>query len=503
MPIHTLPTELIRMIAETFQLNQRYQLAGLIRTNKRLKDITAPYLYTNDSIEMAFEYAARRDKMDCFLKAVRERALLHPWTGGKPPHLTLLDCCAYGSINVAARLVQMFPGMLTQDSDGQGRRALAIAAGRGQVEIVSWLLTLPQIVPNEIDNLGATPLTWACHFGKVSVVNKLLSLPNTNINHIDNSGETPIEAALEMDQVGVMRTLLRDNRLNLRLVNQNILVKSADKGQIDAFRLLLSYYATNDVIRDFWAYDALWMAFFCERFDMVRAFLNTAIDINTTTVGQHGQRSVHPMLWVVLGYQQPIYRKMFKLLFEFPNLDVNIRCSLENCSPLIYAIKKTKNSQARMLIQRNCRINDQDGFGYTALMWAIMNGNTPMVRLLLGRRGIDLSIKDNNGMPALCHATAGRHYDIMGFLLNHRLIDVNIRNREGLTPLMLAVENRRYVMSRLLVEKGGIDYDIEDNVGKTVFDHANRGTSWRRFASLVRAGAAGQRGRRLPRSTRL
>ncbi|CRG91437.1 hypothetical protein PISL3812_08485 [Talaromyces islandicus] len=485
MALHLLPAEVIGMIAEAVPFHKAHQLTGLVRVNWRLHLITTRFLYSKESIERALWYAEVRDKVDCFRKAMEQKANNSPYSEVKPPNGSLLKCCSHGSINVAKLIVQSYPEMLIGDEDGSGRDALHIAAGAGELEIVSWLLTLPEIDPSQEDHQGKTPLIYACYSGNADIINKLLSSPGVDINHSGLDTLAPLHVAYENHRVEAMRALLSDNRLNLERTSVNILDSCVCFGNSETLRLLLSVYGSQPFMRHNWAYDALQSAVLFQKYDMVKEFTKVPnFDINATKMGAFGAFTAKPILWVALLYSGA---KMWRLLFKFPNLDVNSRCFDRYGTPLIYAVRKWEKGLVRMLIRRGCDLNEQDSdFGATALIWAVVKGDESVVRLILSGSGIDPSIKDRLGVPALIYAIANRRYEITELLLEHPRVDVNITSNNGLTPLILAVQNDIYDIARLLVEKGGVDYDITDNDGKTVSDYAT-GDSWEWLAVLIRA----------------
>jgi ankyrin repeat protein len=489
MSLNSLPTELLLNIVEMIPANQADQLAGLVRTNGRLHDIAARYLYTEETIMAATWYATRKDKVDCLLKAIERKASLLPASRGKPFTSSLVNACRNGSINVAKLIVQMFPEMLDEDMEDHGMHALSAAAATGQSDVVSWLLGIPTVDVNRLDSFIRTPMSWACYSGNKKVVEVLLLRHDVNVNSIDHDRRTPIELAYDNNRIEVMETLLRDHRLDLTFCHENMLALSVTEGNHEAVRLLLSFYDSCDVFWNIWAYMALRTAIIFGLADMIKHFSNVrSLDINATPSQYLPHVSFYPpILWTAI--RRP--GSHWKYLLDFHNLDMNIGCPGVDGTPLIAAMRAHRNSLGTTLIERGCLLNQKDNtHGYTALMWAVICDNEPMVKLLLSREDIDLSVKDNNGIPVLCHVTCttGRKFDIMKLFLDHPDVDVNISNNDGMTPLMLAVKNYRYTAAYLLVEKGGIDYSLQDNEGKTVSDHASRGTRRRRFATLIRAG---------------
>lgn len=461
------------------------QLAGLARTNRRFYEITKEHLYTKERTIVATRYAARHDKVDCIQSAIRENIRLYPGSRGKPFRGSLVAACKSGSINVARLIVYQFPEMLVEDTDDEtGIHALSAAASTGQLDVVSWLLTFPPVDPNQRDKAMRTPLIWACVSGTTTVVEKLLARNDIRLNDSGLDRMTPLEVSYDTEMFQVMPVLMRDRRIDLAACRINIMTDAVRRSRYNVVRFFLNFYHSHPVIHNDWAYKALRAAIVNNETEIISFYITLPnFDINATPSGDG--LLFPPLLWVAI--RRP--GDFWQYVLPFPNLDLNVRYSRVNGTPLIAAVRANRDSLATMLIYRGCLLNERDdSIGFTALMLAVTNKNEDMVRLLLSKEDIDLSVKDRNGMSVLFHATAGREYHIMKILLDHPQADVNICDDAGMTPLMLAVSKGRYNMAHLLVEKGGIDYNIEDNQGKTVWSHIGRGRARRRFTVLIRAG---------------
>ena len=101
----------------------------------------------------------------------------------------------------------------------------------------------------------------------------------------------------------------------------------------------------------------------------------------------------------------------------------------------------------------------KDDFNRTPLSWAAEKGHEDVVRLLLGREGVDINAKDDGGMTPLSWAAHIGHAAVVRLLIEREIIDINT---EGSTPLIVAAKRRHESVLWLLVEKDGTDRDAMD-----------------------------------------
>lgn len=116
-------------------------------------------------------------------------------------------------------------------------------------------------------------------------------------------------------------------------------------------------------------------------------------------------------------------------------------------------------------------------FYFIALLTAIHNGNTEIVRLLLSHSKIDVNKKMHfvngkiviNFKPALYFAIETRNMDIIKLLLSHKDIDINAPFQKGKSPLHLAVQNNDIEIVKLLLTYPNIDVN-QICISKQYFD---------------------------------
>lgn len=119
------------------------------------------------------------------------------------------------------------------ETDGNGRTVLHIAARVGNMDIVEYLLGIASIAAsfNAEDERGQTPLHLACENGHVDVVKRLLSDPSIGVNVRDKMRRTPLHLASEKGHPDVVHLLLDSTQVE------------ADVGDVDGWTPI--YLAAN------------------------------------------------------------------------------------------------------------------------------------------------------------------------------------------------------------------------------------------------------------------
>ena len=96
--------------------------------------------------------------------------------------------------------------------------------------------------------------------------------------------------------------------------------------------------------------------------------------------------------------------------------------------------------------------NAQDHFGFTALMWATLNGHADTVKALTCV-GADVNMQDKCGKTALMLASEKGHADVVKVLLDAGA-DVNAQDDNGNTALSLAEQNGHAGIADMLRNAG-------------------------------------------------
>ena len=98
-----------------------------------------------------------------------------------------------------------------------GYTCLTAAVMYDHSEVVSLLLSHPNINPNAKGLLGASALHVACFRGSMDSLNLLLGVPGLELNERDDDGDTPLMAAACFGRSEVVRALTQKPGLDLDL----------------------------------------------------------------------------------------------------------------------------------------------------------------------------------------------------------------------------------------------------------------------------------------------
>ena len=103
----------------------------------------------------------------------------------------------------------------------------------------------------------------------------------------------------------------------------------------------------------------------------------------------------------------------------------------------------------KILLQKNNTLNKKDKNFNTALVYAVQNGHTKIVKLLI-EAGADLSIRYSLKQTILDHVANTGSSKITQLLIDHGA-DVNTQNMWGWTPLHVAYFKRRKNIVKILL----------------------------------------------------
>ena len=117
-------------------------------------------------------------------------------------------------------------------------------------------------------------------------------------------------------------------------------------------------------------------------------------------------------------------------------------------------------------------LNATDVDGNTALAWAVRKGHDDLVKMLLGRRGVDPDAMNVDGRTPLLWAAACGHESVVEMLLERKDVDPERKDKYGQTPLLRAVWAGNERVTRMLLELGGVDPNTVNHSGRAPLDRA-------------------------------
>lgn len=131
---------------------------------------------------------------------------------------------------------------------------------------------------------------------------------------------------------------------------------------------------------------------------------------------------------------------------------------------LTFAAMSGQTPMMKLLLARGAHSDPQRPDGITVLMMAASSGDPAIIRDLLSRKAA-VNAKDSDGATALIYAARKGHLEV-GRILLSRCADFDGADSHRWTPLMYAAVNGHAEFVRLLLEKGA-QPDARDDKGRT------------------------------------
>ena len=136
---------------------------------------------------------------------------------------------------------------------------------------------------------------------------------------------------------------------------------------------------------------------------------------------------------------------------------------------LVLAAREKSDKVAQALVDSpKTNIEIQDKAGENAMMLAALNGDMPMVQLLIAK---DAEV-NKKGWAPLHYAAANGNDDIVKLLLDHSAY-VDAGSPNGTTPLMMAARGGHISTVKLLLDNGA-DLNVKNQIGMNALDFAKQ-----------------------------
>lgn len=392
--------------------------------------------------------------------------------------------------------------------------------------------------PNVKDKDGDTGLTHAVRKGHRPIIDVLLKA-KANVNEKNNWGWTAVSDAVSPDKKDILLVLLKHSA-NVEALNGAFLA-AASYGDRDTLNMLIKRGADvravwdGRSIRDLALRNAVQDSSGPEKDvnETVKYVLDLGADVNSDFEQQRGKTTV--LLLAVEKGSGSIVRTLLDrgadprtrweckcVLAGFTPLmlaawqagntgyptsivtslldsgaEINARCESDNAydyggsTALMVAVIKGNSKVAEILITRNADLTVRNDKGETALLLAAkqhMDGN---IFASLMHKGVDINQSDNKGATALMNAAWICEVDYVHALLGMSA-DVDIKNNAGETALLVAVSahscDKKRELIRLLVDKGA-NINAKTNDGKTALMTAVSGGDISTVETLLEKGA--------------
>jgi ankyrin repeat protein len=127
------------------------------------------------------------------------------------------------------------------------------------------------------------------------------------------------------------------------------------------------------------------------------------------------------------------------------------------------------------LLRKGADVNAVDGFGRTALHWAILGTSHALggvekeiLRKLCGAKGVAVNQRDSQGESPLFMAVEQMNLEVVKLVLQIDGVDVNIANNEGVAPLIFSIgRNRKDIFDALIDATDALNINGVDSEGET------------------------------------
>lgn len=229
---------------------------------------------------------------------------------------------------------------------GDGATALAWAADRNGLEMADLLLRAGADA-NAANEYGVTPLSLACANGNGAMVERLLK-GGGNPNAARATGETPLMTCARVGAVEAVKLLLARGA--------NVNAKDTERGQT-----------------------ALMWAAAQKHSDVVQALVDYKADVQARSA--------------VLPLYKPTQPITYSPNVHFPETKGGF-------TPLLFAAQAGDLESVRILLAAGARVNDATSEAGSALVLAVMNGHEKVALFLLDQ-GADPNLADGYGITAL------------------------------------------------------------------------------------------------------
>ncbi len=286
---------------------------------------------------------------------------------------------------------------------------------------------------------AATPLHYAAASGHLAIVKMLLD-HKADVNAKSQGGQTPLFMAVERDRLEVAKLLLANR------ANPNVKAST----DITVFGM------------------AIYTAISNRNIELIRLLLEAGADVNArgiilqdNSVG--GMRSV---LVAPLAYTacQGVQIESVKAIVEFllqNKADVNVQDDLAK-SPLHWAVENGNTKTVKLLLDHAADPNLKNQDDDTPLH---LSKSKEIAELLLAKNA-DVKARNKSGRTPLHHAASRQGAKALVELLLSKGAEANAADNLGQTPLFRAVFVRDKENTELLIAHGA-DVNTKDNQGKT------------------------------------
>ncbi|XP_042910687.1 inversin isoform X1 [Parasteatoda tepidariorum] len=344
-------------------------------------------------------------------------------------------------------------GNLINWQDYEGRSALHLAVGAGNIEVVRFLVSKETCNTDILDNAFCTPLHWAAKKGFADKADILLK--KSLYTSADDSGATPLHYTAFHNYAKVVETFLSRSFIYdiADASGRNAILWAAARNADDVIEVM----AKNGVLLDCSDKDGLTALHYASlkgHLSTIKILVKHGVPIN-----KKDKCGMTPLLRACEFGRAKASQLLIQLGADATITDVN------DCSMLHWCALGGHAYLCQMLLHKEMPANIQDAFGRTPLHYACMrSGHLNCVSVLL-ESNADPNIVDNKGKLPLHWAVLANHWEIVKLLCDYET-DVNamIKKNDWMTALDLAVTKNHYKIVEVLIMYGALHAEEIKNI---------------------------------------
>jgi ankyrin repeat protein len=346
---------------------------------------------------------------------------------------SFIECVGNGDKQAVRLFIEA--GMDVNAPIAQGGTALAIAAVKGNPELVKMLLDKganPNAAMTSGTSKGVTPLMAAVAGGHLEVV-KLLLAKGAKINSKDDHGLAALDYAKAKNNPDILSTLWEHGA---PFVTDATLAKLMEQFRLDLHAKAargMSAGESPDGCRKFVAEQLL--IFQQEQRFTTNQLVEARVCAFRTVSGVVEKSAMEERINAAgaVGSNEKNLATI-KSFVEFLK-ELQSDPSVQGGS-LLMAAQMDEAGIVKWLLDQRADVNAKDEQGFTPLMWAALKGHVTTIQVLLGASA-DVNSKDRTGWTATMWAASQGRTDALKMLLSKRP-DLNALNNEGKTAVMIA-----------------------------------------------------------------
>ena len=322
----------------------------------------------------------------------------------------------------------LFANVNVNEKNYAGITPLAVAAERGNMDIIKMLVEEGGAKINEVSSYGVTPLIAAAAAGNTEATQYLIA-HGADVTAKDDLGKTALLHAAAKNNKALITNLIKLNSAATELADitgNTPLMYAAQAGALGNVQALVANGANVNYKNPNNGLNALAVAAAEGQNATVRYLVRNGADINIT--------------------------------------DSHKR------TPLFYAMSTDQTRTFETLINLGADVNAKDENGQTVLTAAVKQHKPVFVSILQGEKKTDVNAVDNDGKTALMRAAEDpKAAPCAQVLAESRRVELDLKDANGDTALMQAVKNKNQKVALLLL-KTNTNLQAVNKDKKTVFD---------------------------------